>query len=109
MTVHPARYLSCFGTKRGPAALQEDNNHDASRIGIGIGSKPPEAGASARTGSRFPENLCFVEIGPQPARGAVGYGSCHPVGNLANKRGDIELPLNDWLEIGGLFRAGRML
>src|SRR3981189_3498842 len=50
IAVHTSRDLCRFGPEGRMSALQEDDGHNASDVGIGIRGEPSEARAGARTG-----------------------------------------------------------
>src|ERR1035437_5229142 len=49
IAVHAARDLRRFRPERGTSALQEDDGHNASNVGVGVRGEPSEACAGVRT------------------------------------------------------------
>src|SRR5882762_4886970 len=49
IAVHASRDLSRFGPEGRMSALQEDDRHNASDVGVSVRGKPPVARAGART------------------------------------------------------------
>src|ERR1035437_9599687 len=107
--VERACHLRGARPKRRPSAFQEEDRHQAALRRVGPRSEPAEAGAICRAGSRLAKHRQLVEVGLQPASGAILHRSGHAVLQVGNVAGDVQRALDLWFKAGGLFRSGRML
>src|ERR1700728_546959 len=104
IAVHVSSNLRRFGPERGPSALQENHDYNASTAGVCIGGEPAETSSGVRAGPRLAQNLFFAEVETKPARRAVLHRASHAIGDFRNERSDIKLTLNTRLEICDFFR-----
>src|ERR1700690_1841247 len=109
VAIHASGNFGGFGAEGGTATLQEDDGHDASCIGVGIGGEPSKASAGAGTGSGFAEDRFFAEVEAETARGAILDRSGHAIGKFGNGRGNVEMAFDDGLKIGNRVGGGGML
>src|ERR1700752_836690 len=109
IAIHAPGNFRRLRTERGPAALQENDGHDAANVGVRVGGEPAITRTRARTGSSLAPPLFFSEIVADPSRRAVLDCSRHAVRNFRNQRSDIEVALDAGLEVGNLLRRARML
>src|ERR1035437_509336 len=107
--IERASHLRGAGAKGRPSAFQKEDRHQTALRRVGPRSEPAEAGAICRAGSRLAKHRQLVEVGLQPAGGAILHRSRHAVLQLGNVAGDVQRTLDLWFKAGGLFRSGRML
>ena len=60
--IHAAGNFCGLGTEGRASTLQEDYDHDASHVSLGVGSEPSVARACLGAGSSLAQDFFFVEI-----------------------------------------------
>src|SRR5258708_19650486 len=93
IAIHAPGNLRGLGAEGWTSTLQEDDDNDASNIGLGVGGKPAVAGTSLGAVAGLSQNLFFVEIDPQASCGAVAYLGGHPLFILATQCTDSNISL----------------
>src|ERR1035437_2631903 len=107
--VERAGHLGGARPKRRSSAFQKEDRYQAALRRVGPRSEPAEAGALRRAGSRLSKNRQLVEVGLQPAGGAILRRSGHAVLQFGNVAGDVQRALDFGCEAGGFFRRGWVL
>src|SRR6202521_2796614 len=109
IAVHQSPDLSRFWPEGRMSALQEDDRHNASDVGVSVRGKPPIARAGARTCPGLAQDRFFVKVQMHAARGAIHDSSGHAVGEFRNHRLDAEMTLDPRLEARDFIGTVRML